>query len=104
MKALIFPASFPERAFDLRSEDREMVLKYMSMVPGSSEILEYQEAKHYWDAYVKFLMYRSIPDVRIPDNIKIFNNIKVIKQMSFFIFLEILDAFKKSTGIQNSSF
>lgn len=75
MKALIFPASFPERAFDLRSEDREMVLKYMSMVPGSSEILEYQEAKHYWDAYVKFLMYGSIPDVRIPDNIKIFNKV-----------------------------
>ena len=75
MKALIFPESFPERAFDLRPEDRKMVLKYMSMVPGKSEIEEYRDPEHYWDTYVKFLMYGSVPNVQIPDNIKIYNKV-----------------------------
>jgi hypothetical protein len=75
LKALIFPESFPERTFDLRPEDRELVLKYMSMVPGESEISEYQDEDKYWDTYVKFLMYGSIPDVRIPKNIRIYNKV-----------------------------
>lgn len=75
IQALIFPESFPDKAFNLRREDREMVLKYMSMVPGESEIVEYHEANHYWDTYVKFLMYGSVPDVDIPDNIKIYNKV-----------------------------
>lgn len=75
MKAFIFPESFPESAFDISPEDRAMVLKYGSIVPNDSEIEAYQDTVHYWDAYVKFLMYGSEPEVKIPENIQIFNKI-----------------------------
>jgi hypothetical protein len=75
IKALIFPQFFPERAFDLRPEDRNMVLKYMSLLPRNSEITAYQDMDHYWDAYVKFFMYGSVAGVTIPDHIKIFDKV-----------------------------
>ena len=75
IQALIFPESFPDRAFDLRPADRQLVLKYSSILPGESEIEAYQDVTHYWDAYAKFLMYGSEPGIRIPSNIRIFNKI-----------------------------
>lgn len=77
IKALIFPGEFPEYAFDLRPEDRDEVLKYMSILPRESEINSYQKKENYWDSYVKFLMYGSRPEVTIPSNIRIYNKIGV---------------------------
>lgn len=77
IKALIFPEEFPEHAFDLRPEDRDEVLKYMSILPRESEINSYQNRENYWDSYVKFLMYGSRPEVIIPSNIRIYNKIGV---------------------------
>lgn len=75
IQAFIFPESFPDKAFDLRPEDRKMVIKYGSIIPRESEIMTYQDSVHYWDSYVKFLMYGSEPEVTIPENIRIFNKI-----------------------------
>ncbi len=75
MKAFIFPGSFPEKSFDLRPEDRKLVLKYSSILPRESEIEVYQDTSHYWDSYAKFVMYGSDPDVNMPGNIRIFNKI-----------------------------
>tara|TARA_R110000868_G_scaffold37111_9_gene131504 strand:- start:37303 stop:38517 length:1215 start_codon:yes stop_codon:yes gene_type:complete len=75
MQALIFPESFPEKAFDLRSEDRELVLKYSSIAPKESKIEAYQDMVHYWDSFAKFLVHGSQPDSEIPENIQIFNKI-----------------------------
>ncbi|MCR9133428.1 MAG: class A beta-lactamase-related serine hydrolase [bacterium] len=77
IKALIFPEEFPKYAFDLRPEDRDEVLKYMSILPRESEISIYQNRESYWDSYVKFLMYGSRPEVTIPSNIRIYNKIGV---------------------------
>ena len=75
LQALIFPGSFPERAFQLRPEDRALVLENMSILPRQSGIAAYEDSIHYWDAYAKFLMYGSREDVRIPDHIRIYNKI-----------------------------
>lgn len=75
IKAFIFPESSPESAFDLRPEDRAMIFKYGSILPKESEIKAYQDTVHYWDTYVKFLMYGSEPEAEIPNNIRIFNKI-----------------------------
>ncbi|GAB5409259.1 MAG: hypothetical protein BalsKO_16240 [Balneolaceae bacterium] len=75
VQAFIFPESFPESAFDLRPEDRAMVLKYGSIIPRDSEIEAYKDSTHYWDTYVKFLMYGSDPETSIPKNIRVFNKI-----------------------------
>lgn len=75
MMAVIFPDAFSEKSFDLRPEDRNLVLKYSSMFPGDSEITAYQDSTHYWDSYVKFLFYGSDPSMPTQENIKIFNKV-----------------------------
>lgn len=75
MQAFIFPSLFPENSFDLRSEDRKLVLKYSSIFPRESDIEVYQDTAHYWDSYAKFLVYGSEPGVTLPGNIRIFNKI-----------------------------
>lgn len=77
LKALIFPDEFPGYAFDLRPEDRELALKYMSVLPRESEINIYQDSESYWDSYVKFLMYGSEKEATIPSHIRIYNKIGV---------------------------
>ncbi|NET32926.1 MAG: serine hydrolase [Cyanothece sp. SIO1E1] len=75
IQAVIFPDAFPENSFDLTPEDRQLVLKYMSVLPGKSGIGIYEDSTAYWDSYAKFLLYGSKEDVTIPSNIKIFNKI-----------------------------
>ncbi|MBO6524015.1 MAG: serine hydrolase [Balneolaceae bacterium] len=75
IKAFIFPEKFPAKAFDLRPEDRKLVLKYSSILPRESEIEVYQDTAQYWDSYAKFVIYGSEPGVRMPGNIRIFNKI-----------------------------
>jgi hypothetical protein len=75
MKAFIYPDAFPENAFDITPEDRDLVLEYMSVLPKHSGIEAYSDTTKYWDSYAKFLMYGSEIDAKIPSNIKIYNKI-----------------------------
>ncbi len=71
---LFFPNEFPEQSFNLSSQDYEFVYRYMSMYPSESEIKIYQDTSHYWDAYVKFLLFGSEKG-ELPENIRIFNKV-----------------------------
>ncbi len=75
MQAFIFPNAFPQSSFDLRPEDRELVLRYSSIFPRESEIGVYQDTSQYWDSYAKFLYYGSEPGIELSGNIRIFNKI-----------------------------
>ncbi|WP_194775214.1 serine hydrolase [Pararhodonellum marinum] len=72
MKRLIFPDNFPEsQRFHLLDEDREMVLQYMSMVPGESQYPSYDK-ETYYDSYSKFYKFGTNKEP-IPENFRIFN-------------------------------
>ncbi len=74
IRALIFPDQFPNSTFDLTEDDRQFLLKYMSIFPSESEIEIYQDEDTYYDAFAKFLIYGSQPG-EIPNHIRIFNKI-----------------------------
>lgn len=75
MQAFIYPNSFPGYAFDITAEDKDSVLKFMSIEPQYSGIEAYSDTTKYWDSFVKFLMFGSKPDSKIPPFIKIYNKI-----------------------------
>jgi hypothetical protein len=68
LKSVIFPESVkPKQRFNLSTQDRELLLKYMSMVPRESTFPFYDSSYH--DNYVKFLFYGAEktgfdPDIR----------------------------------------
>ena len=72
IKRLIFPELFArDEKFNLREEDRALVLRYMSMLPPDSSSPAYDSAE-YPDNYSKFLMFGG--EAReLPEHIKIFN-------------------------------
>ena len=72
LKRLIFPQLFArEEQFNLRADDRALVLRYMSMLPPDSTSPAYDPAE-YPDNYSKFLMFGG--EAReIPGHIKVFN-------------------------------
>ncbi|WP_237067698.1 serine hydrolase [Microbulbifer guangxiensis] len=72
LKRLVFPQLFAEQErFNLRPEDRALVLRYMSMLPPDSDSPTY-DPEEYPQNYAKFLMYGGEPR-EVPGNIKIFN-------------------------------
>lgn len=74
LKGLIFPNQVPRKnRFDIREEDRDFVLKYMSMLPNESDYPKY-DPKEYYDSYVKFLMFGDSKDP-MPKHIKIYNKV-----------------------------
>ena len=75
LQALFFPDLLPQNTFQLTADDYAFVYKNMGLLPGESGIKGYEDQSQYWDSYVKFLMYGSQPDARIPANIRIFNKI-----------------------------
>ena len=75
MQAFIYPNSFPDYAFDITAEDRDSVLKFMSIEPQYSGIKAYSDTTKYWDSFVKFLMFGSKLDAKIPSHLKIYNKI-----------------------------
>ena len=56
LQALLFPESVaPNKRFDIPSEDRHFVLKYMSQLPSETSYPSYKSDTTLHDAYCKFL-------------------------------------------------
>ncbi|PRY89618.1 serine hydrolase [Mongoliibacter ruber] len=69
---LLFPEKFQSsERFDLSEEDRQFVLKYMSMLPGESDFPKY-ELPEYYDSYSKFFKFGTGKEP-IPAQFRIFN-------------------------------
>ncbi|MEH8019531.1 class A beta-lactamase-related serine hydrolase [Rheinheimera muenzenbergensis] len=72
IKRLIFPQLFSQQQrFNLKSEDRDLVLRYMAMLPPDSTSPQY-EAAEYPANYSKFLLFGGKAQ-QIPQHIRIFN-------------------------------
>lgn len=72
IQRVIFPQLFTENErFNLRPEDRALVLRYMAMLPPDSANPLYN-AKQYPDNYSKFLLFGGNAQ-QIPKHIRIFN-------------------------------
>ncbi|MCS4309521.1 hypothetical protein M2404_003893 [Rheinheimera pacifica] len=72
IKRVIFPQLFTEsERFNLRTEDRTLILRYMAMLPPASINPAY-DVKQYPDNYSKFLLFGGKAQ-QIPEHIRIFN-------------------------------
>lgn len=72
IKRVIFPQLFTENErFNLRPEDRALVLHYMALLPPASTNPDY-DATQYPDNYSKFLLFGGKAQ-QIPPHIRIFN-------------------------------
>ncbi len=74
LRAVVFPASLPPGCrFDLAPEDRRFLLRAMSRLPRESRQPIY-DPHHYYDAYVKFLLYGDRRDP-LPPSVRMFNKV-----------------------------
>ncbi|MBN3581606.1 serine hydrolase [Algoriphagus aestuarii] len=72
VQKIVFPQAFPElERFHISEENREFVLKYMSMFPGESDFPAY-DSNEYYDGYSKFFKFGNSENP-IPKNFRIFN-------------------------------
>jgi hypothetical protein len=56
IQRITFPMAFPDaERFNLKEDHRDLILKYMSMVPKESNYPSYPQAE-YWDSYSKFYL------------------------------------------------
>jgi hypothetical protein len=74
LKSVLFPEAVPEKQrFNLKDEDYQLVLKYMSQFPSETSYPLLDSSKH-WDAYVKFLLYGN-EKAALPRTLRIFNKV-----------------------------
>ena len=77
---ILLSVVFPEKVtasqrFNLTTDDRNFILKYMSQLPTESVYPPYAaDTVNYWPAYCKFLLYGSEAG-ELPKNIRIFNKV-----------------------------
>lgn len=72
LKRIIFPMSFPDsERFNLSEEHRQLILQYMSMLPGESKFPSYAQPEYY-DSYSKFYKFGTDKNP-IPSNFRLFN-------------------------------
>jgi hypothetical protein len=72
LKRIIFPQKFKqEERFQISENDRQFILKYMSMLPGESEYPSYG-LPDYYDSYSKFFKFGTDKSP-IPSQFRIFN-------------------------------
>ena len=80
LKSLIFPESVaPERRWQISRENREFVLRYMTLLPRQSGYADYRNPKKFDDTYKKLLIYgnqRQIAD-------ELYNQVKSINMIGF---------------------
>jgi hypothetical protein len=75
LKALLFPETVAaNNRFDLSTEDRHFVLKYMSQLPTETSYPPYKNDTTYYDAFCKFFMFGESHE-KIPSSIRIFNKV-----------------------------
>jgi hypothetical protein len=70
---LFFDQTPPSQRFNLTTEDRKFLLRYMHTLPTESQYPTYDTA-NYWPGYCKFL-YTGSEKGPFPSNIKIFNKV-----------------------------
>ena len=72
VQRMVFPEKFePNERFKISEEDREFVLRYMSMLPGESDYPKY-DLPEYYDSYSKFFKFGTDKNP-IPPQFRIFN-------------------------------
>tara|TARA_B100001059_G_scaffold169864_1_gene169792 strand:+ start:17832 stop:19070 length:1239 start_codon:yes stop_codon:yes gene_type:complete len=72
LKRIFFPKSFsPEQQFAISDQDRKFIIRYMGLVPSSSDYPAYSEAE-FPANYAKFLLVGGDAQP-IPEHLKIFN-------------------------------
>lgn len=72
LKRIVFPMSFPDsERFNLSEEHRQLILQYMSMLPGESKFPSYAQPEYY-DSYSKFYKFGTDKNP-IPSNFRLFN-------------------------------
>jgi len=74
--SLIFPNKvYASQRFNITSEDRQFLMKYMSQLPTESTFPPYaDDTTTYWPAYCKFLLFGSEKGA-LPKNIRSFNKV-----------------------------
>jgi hypothetical protein len=73
LRSILFPTSVAaEKRFMLREEDRQFLLRYLSMLPRESEHPKYAP-KDYYDSYKKYLIYGNTHETLDLDSLRIFN-------------------------------
>lgn len=74
--SLIFPDKVPaNERFNITEDDRQFVLKYMSMYPTESAYPPYAaDTTQYWPAYCKFLLFGKEKGT-MPGHIRVFNKV-----------------------------
>jgi hypothetical protein len=71
---LIKPEKFPPaKRWNITPEQRDFVMKYMSMYPRESKLKRYANYEDYPDSYKKYFMYGFLKKERINDPIRIYN-------------------------------
>lgn len=72
MKQLMFPQIYPkEKQFHLTDSDREFLINMMKISPKEAG---YDDNEHYYDSYVKFLLFGD-DNSPMPDDIEIYNKV-----------------------------
>lgn len=72
VERIIFPENFEtQQRFQISSDDRAFILKYMSMLPGESDFPKYG-LPDYYDSYSKFFKFGT-DESPIPSQFRIFN-------------------------------
>lgn len=56
VQRIVFPMAFPDaERFNLNEDHQNLILKYMSMLPGESDFPSYPQSE-YWDTYSKYYL------------------------------------------------
>ena len=72
LRRIFFPQSFsPEQQFAISEQDRQFIIRYMGLVPSSSDYPKYNEAE-FPANYAKFLLVGGDAQP-IPEHLRIFN-------------------------------
>jgi hypothetical protein len=75
LRSVIFPeAVAQQQRFKFTEDDYRFLYQYMSQLPSETTFPEYDLKEHY-DSYVKFFMYGTQKETKIPKNIRIFNKV-----------------------------
>ena len=74
LRSILFPSAVPPaQRFNLKDDDYEYVLRYLSQYPPESNYPAYDSAQ-YWDAFCKFVYWGSEKGP-LPKNFRIFNKV-----------------------------
>ncbi len=72
VKRILFPMAFPEsERFHINEDHRNLILKYMSMLPKESDYPPYPQSE-YWDTYSKFYLDGNDKSAT-PKHLRLFN-------------------------------